>query len=164
MVLLVFLQFYEFDLIWVFVQVKFCTNYCLVYSVIRRIFILSQMKVFPERKTHNAWIRRFSWSVFSRIWTEYGKIRTRKNSVLEHFSHSATIKKQLWEVFYIKRVLKNFAKFTGTHLCESLFSNNFAGLRQITQHLQATVLTIAKRQRKDVDSLKIAEKHSVHLK
>ena len=44
-------------------------------------------------------IRSFSWSVFSRMWTEYGeilriqpecgKIRTRKNSVFGHFSRSA---------------------------------------------------------------------------
>ena len=33
-------------------------------------------------------IRRFFWSVFSRIRTEYGKIRTRKNSVYGHFSRS----------------------------------------------------------------------------
>ena len=28
------------------------------------------------------------WSVISRIRTEYGKIRTRNNSVFGHFSHS----------------------------------------------------------------------------
>ena len=33
-------------------------------------------------------IRSFSWSVFSRFRTEYGKIKTRKNSVFGHFSHS----------------------------------------------------------------------------
>ena len=31
----------------------------------------------------------FFWSVFSRIRTEYGKKRTRKNSVFGHFSRSA---------------------------------------------------------------------------
>ena len=31
-------------------------------------------------------IRSFFWSVFPRIRTEYGKIRTRKNSVFGHFS------------------------------------------------------------------------------
>ena len=34
-------------------------------------------------------IRRIFWSVFSRIWTEYEKIRTRKNSVSGYFSRSA---------------------------------------------------------------------------
>ena len=33
-------------------------------------------------------IRSFFWSVFSRIQSEYRKIRTRKNSVFGHFSHS----------------------------------------------------------------------------
>ena len=33
-------------------------------------------------------IRSFFKSVFSHIWTEYGKIRSRTNSVLGHFSHS----------------------------------------------------------------------------
>ena len=31
-----------------------------------------------------------------------------------------------------KGVLKNFAKFTGKHLCQSLFFNKFAGLRPAT--------------------------------
>ena len=30
----------------------------------------------------------FFWSVFSRIWAEYAKIRTRKNSIFGQFSHS----------------------------------------------------------------------------
>ena len=38
-------------------------------------------------------IRSFFWSVFSCIRTEYRKIRTRKNSVLGHFSRSITVKK-----------------------------------------------------------------------
>ena len=32
----------------------------------------------------------FFWPVLSRIWTEYGKIRTRKNFVFGHFSLSAS--------------------------------------------------------------------------
>ena len=32
------------------------------------------------------------------------------------------------EVFYKKCVLKNFAKFTGKHLCQNLFINKVAGL------------------------------------
>ena len=34
-------------------------------------------------------IRRIFWSVFCRIRAGYGKIRTRKNSIFGHFSHSA---------------------------------------------------------------------------
>ena len=35
-------------------------------------------------------------------------------------------------VFCKKGVLKYFAKFTGKHLCQSLFFNNVAGLRPVT--------------------------------
>ena len=37
----------------------------------------------------NVQIRSFFWSVFSCIWTEYRKIRTRKNCVFGHSTHSA---------------------------------------------------------------------------
>ena len=36
------------------------------------------------------------------------------------------------EVFCKKGVLRNFAKFTGKHLCQSLFLNKVAGLRSAT--------------------------------
>ena len=36
------------------------------------------------------------------------------------------------EVFCKKGVFKNFIKFTGTHLCQSLFFNKVAGLRPAT--------------------------------
>ena len=36
------------------------------------------------------------------------------------------------EVFCRKGVLRNFAKFTGKHLCQSLFFNKVAGLRPAT--------------------------------
>ena len=51
-------------------------------------------------------MRSFSWSVFSRIWTEYRekcrKIRTRKNSVFRHFSRSVS----KWKISYtVKSVI-----------------------------------------------------------
>ena len=42
------------------------------------------------------------------------------------------LKKQPPEVFCKKNVLRNFAKFTGKHLCQSLFFNKIAGLRSAT--------------------------------
>ena len=42
------------------------------------------------------------------------------------------IQKQPLKVFYKKVVLRHFAKFTGTHLCQSLFFNKVAGLRPAT--------------------------------
>ena len=38
------------------------------------------------------------------------------------------LQKQPPEVFYEKVVLKNFTKFTGKHLCQSLFLNKVAGV------------------------------------
>ena len=38
--------------------------------------------------------------------------------------------KQPPEMFYKKGVLKNFAKFTGQHLCQGHFFNKVAGLLQ----------------------------------
>ena len=42
------------------------------------------------------------------------------------------VQKQPPEVFYKKGVLRNFAKFTGKHLCHSLFFNKVARLRYAT--------------------------------
>ena len=39
--------------------------------------------------------------------------------------------KQPLGVFHKKDVLKNFAKFTGEHLCRNLFFNKIAGLRHV---------------------------------
>ena len=36
------------------------------------------------------------------------------------------------EVFYKKSVFRNFTKFTGKRLCQSLFFNNVADLRPVT--------------------------------
>ena len=40
-----------------------------------------------------------------------------------------TVQKQPPEVFYKKDALRNYAKFTGKHLCQSLFLNKVVGLR-----------------------------------
>ena len=42
------------------------------------------------------------------------------------------IRSSLPEVFYKNGVLRNFAKFTGKHLCQSIFLNKVAGLRHHT--------------------------------
>ena len=36
------------------------------------------------------------------------------------------------QIYFSKGALKNFAKFTGKHLCQSLFFNNIVGLRPAT--------------------------------
>ena len=42
------------------------------------------------------------------------------------------VKKHSPEVFHKNDVLKNFAKLTGKHLCQSLFFDKIAGLRDAT--------------------------------
>ena len=49
----------------------------------------------------------------------------RNESVFKYFMRQ----KQPPEVFYENGVIKNFAKFTGKHMCQSLFFNKVAGLR-----------------------------------
>ena len=44
-------------------------------------------------------IRSFFWSVLSHIQAEYWKIRTRKNSVFGHFSHSDGYQKYFFSSF-----------------------------------------------------------------
>ena len=51
---------------------------------------------------------------------------------LEFQSVKSSNLKQPPEVFYIKGVVKNFAKFTGKHLGQSLLFNKVAGLRSAT--------------------------------
>ena len=45
------------------------------------------------------------------------------------------------EVFCKTRCLRNFAKFIGKHLCQSLFVNKVAGLRPIKKETQALVFS-----------------------
>ena len=42
------------------------------------------------------------------------------------------LKSSISEVFYKKGVLRNFTKFKGKHLCQSLFFNKVTGLRPAT--------------------------------
>ena len=88
-----------------------------IYQNQLQIWVINANNVCPaERKNwRNFWkkwlsnnhyvksvkMQSFFWSVFSCIWTEYRKIRTRQNSVFGHFSHS--------NIFhYIKSILQIF--------------------------------------------------------
>ena len=50
----------------------------------------------------------------------------------------AYLQKQPPGVFIGKGVLRNFAKLTGKHLCQSLFFNKVAGLREISKNTFST--------------------------
>ena len=56
--------------------------------------------------------------------SEYGKIRTRKNSVFAHFSNSAIVtsvsRSNRSKMFFEIGALNYFATFTGKHLCWSV--------------------------------------------
>ena len=60
--------------------------------------------------------------IHSNLWNKYLTFMT--------FPHQpTTFQKQPPEVFYEKSVLRNFSKFTGKHLRQSLFFNKVAGLK-----------------------------------
>ena len=76
-----------------------------------------------RRKTY--WLRDITFSSFSirldlwNTWILLSNLMTQINLLLLY--------KQPSEVFCKKGVIRNFAKFTGKHLCQSLFFNKFAG-------------------------------------
>ena len=51
----------------------------------------------------------------------------RKIEKVKDFTYYDKWQKQPPEVLYKKGVLRNFTKFTGKHLCQSLFFNSVAG-------------------------------------
>ena len=55
-----------------------------------------------------------------------------QKSILPSKILNSTYRSSRPEVFCKKDVFKNFAKFTGKHLCQSLFFNKVAGLRLAT--------------------------------
>ena len=48
------------------------------------------------------------------------------------YLHNKSARSSRQDVFCKKGVLRNFTKFTGKHLCQSLFFNKVAGLRPAT--------------------------------
>ena len=59
-------------------------------------------------------------------------LATQQKIVYENFLVTFQIQKQLPDVFGKKGVLRNFAKFTRKHLCQSLFFSKVAGLKPAT--------------------------------
>ena len=81
-----------------------------------RIFLKNSYTTYTRlTMTHcvkNVQIRSFFWSVFSRFRTEDVKIRTRKNSVSGHFSHSDNLRKNFhsWRQFHFSLTPANIRK------------------------------------------------------
>ena len=67
------------------------------------------------------------------VQSNYDKMRIRKTSKTKFFRNekywieAAEYRNSRPEVFCKKGVLRNFTKFTGNHLCQSLFFNKVAG-------------------------------------
>ena len=57
-------------------------------------------------------------------------------------NQNAVFKSSHWRCSVKKGVLKNFAKFTGKHLCQSLFFNKVAGLRPVEKETLAHVFPV----------------------
>ena len=87
-------------------------------------------------------------SFLNRSCCYYQKFFVRKYMDVFHNNlhpEAARVLQQFWEeseaatgdILLRKGVLRNFAKFTGKHLCQSLFFNKVAGLRS-TEHAWAT--------------------------
>ena len=83
----------------------------------------------------------FPWPVFSRILTYFmqwqililwrlGREKEKDGTILR--IERLQLQKQPPEVLYKKGVLRNFQKFTGKHLYQSLFFNKVVGLRSAT--------------------------------
>ena len=82
----------------------------------------------------NVQMRGFFWSVFSCIWTEYRKIRTRKNSVFGHFSPGATfVKRNFSQGFFPANV-----RFGEEDVFEDVFNAMFFSLPRRLQDVSKT--------------------------
>ena len=57
-------------------------------------------------------------------------------------NQNAVFKSSHWRCSVKKGVLTNFAKFTGKHLCQSLFFNKVAGLRPVEKETLAHVFPV----------------------
>ena len=62
----------------------------------------------------------------------FSKNNYQSNEVVSKTLFATKFRSSRSEVFCKKVVLRNFAKFTGKHLCQSLFFNKVAGLRPVT--------------------------------
>ena len=97
-----------------------------------RYFPTSLAKVFRKNILEKSYE---NLSVVMNMCFMYGVIYYRYHLTIfaTKFSHRCLTKqKQPPEVFCKKGVLRNFAKFTGKHLCQSLFFDKVAGLRPAT--------------------------------
>ena len=106
--------------------------YRVLYTLLKRIEVKDLYKIIRNsfrsgifcrecQCLKSAEIRSFFRSVFFHIWTEYGEIRTRKNSGFGHFLHSV-----LWRrcVFLLLKKSKDFGYLVETGFISKTFSKS----------------------------------------
>ena len=74
----------------------------------------------------------FSKSINVKVFVRNVKLCFNSTTFILKSSEIVSVQKQPPEVFYKKGVLRKLSKFTGKHLCQSLFFNKAAGLRPAT--------------------------------
>ena len=79
-----------------------------------------------ELHSHIKYLGMLSWN------KQINSICTKSVEKVVYFRNYVSFRSSRSEVFCKKDVLKNFAKLTGKHLCQSLFFNNVVGLRSAT--------------------------------
>ena len=93
-------------------------------SISRVIWYIRVIKNYPSYvRLHQIWS--LVNLIFNKI--KLKRYNHQKSTLLRSINRSSRS-----EVFCKKSALRNFAKFTGKHLCQSLFFNKIAGLRQNT--------------------------------
>ena len=87
----------------------------------KRLIFQSQGKLFfPEIFTKIIWFSTYPMKLWREIWENPTCGSTEKSKSFRSSHQRSSMK---------KGVLRNFAKFTGKYLCQSLFFNKVAGLR-----------------------------------
>ena len=104
----------------------FC--HCAIYAILYHVSIMKSKKQLSQIFYQNSYRNFLSKerSLFGKLWFS------------AFFLHNCICNPKLFrisrpEVLYKKGILEDFAKFTGKHLCQSLFFNKFASLRQFYQ-------------------------------
>ena len=104
-----------------------------LFLSICRLYFIQVLREIDMEKV----LQEFSWRLYhsndTKIHQDAAPHYLRNKSLHQKF-RLLTVQKQPPEVFCNKGVLRNFAKFAGKNLCQSLFFNNIAGLRPQTRH------------------------------
>ena len=97
--------------------------------------MIFQIELFSQcgTQTHNRIVHKRTVNHLAKLALKYLPLRIhRKLARIDEAKHFKKFRSSRPEMFCKKGVLRNFAKFTGRHLCQSLFFNKVAGLKPAT--------------------------------